>query len=180
LLTKRPDYPESTSMLAHGVSARKRKKKDYTFMQDEIKIQRHGLFPYFSEHLYGIQNFSFEKVKMRDLLAMVPELASLFRLQNQQKMIVVGSAGSRVLQFPDQLLDNYHLTEKTFLQRIRMYLPKITDIKKEEAMIHVKMEKALSTSFGPFFFHGKDQTIYFPLYRDHFVRISEVMVHYLL
>ena len=26
LLTKRPDYPESTSVLAHGVSTRKRKK----------------------------------------------------------------------------------------------------------------------------------------------------------
>src|SRR5690625_3551335 len=45
LLTKRPNYPESTKLLAHGVSSRKRKKKDYNFMDDEIKSHYHGLFP---------------------------------------------------------------------------------------------------------------------------------------
>lgn len=180
LLTKRPDYPESTSMLAHGVSARKRKKKDYTFIQDEVKIQQSGLFPYFSKHLYGIQNFPLGKIKMRDLLAMVPELTSLFHLQNQEKLVDVGSEDSKLLQFPTLLLGTYHLTERAFLQRIRPFLPKITETKKEKAMIEVKIEKNLLTSFGPFFFHGTDQTIYFPLYREHFIRISEVMVHYLL
>lgn len=180
LLTKRPDYPESTSMLAHGVSTRKRKKKDYTFMHDEVKIQQHGLFPYFSRHLYGIQSCPFEKIKMTNLLAMVPELSPLFHLQEQDRMVTVSTADSRLLRFSDQLLDNYHLTEKTFLQRIKPYLPKIVETKKEGEMIQVRLEEPPPTSFGPFFFHGTDQTICFPLYREYFVRISEVMVHYLL
>src|SRR5699024_6678101 len=46
LLTKRTDYPESTAMMAHGVSSRKRKKKHYKFIDDEVKIQHKGLFPY--------------------------------------------------------------------------------------------------------------------------------------
>src|SRR5699024_7058088 len=47
LLSIRPEYPESASLLAHGVSTRKKKKKNYTFMNDEVKVQVQGLFPYF-------------------------------------------------------------------------------------------------------------------------------------
>src|SRR5690625_1430991 len=58
LLTKRPDYPESTKLLAHGGSSRKRKKQNYVFMEDEIMINNHRLFCYFSEHLYWIERMN--------------------------------------------------------------------------------------------------------------------------
>src|SRR5699024_10675643 len=58
LLTKRPDYPETTKVLAHGVSSRKRKKQHYTFINDEVKIQHNGLFPYASEHLFFHKNLT--------------------------------------------------------------------------------------------------------------------------
>lgn len=180
LLTKRPNYPESTTMLAHGVSARKRKKKNYTFMQDEIKIQINGLFPYFSEHLFAIKSFPFEKSKMHDLLALIPEMSPLFNFQGHKKMAVIGSIGSRFLQFPKHLLDSYHLTERAFVHRIQTYLPKILHTKCDNSKIHIELTTPLSTSYGPFFFHGTDETIYFPISRDHFVRVPEVMTHYLL
>lgn len=40
LLTIDPNYPNSTSVLAHGVSTRKLKKQQYLFFQDEVKIQK--------------------------------------------------------------------------------------------------------------------------------------------
>lgn len=40
LLTVDADYPESTSVLAHGVSTRKRKKQGYEFLDDEVKVQK--------------------------------------------------------------------------------------------------------------------------------------------
>jgi|SRR5690625_4730652 len=180
LLAKRPDYPESTMMLAHGVSTRKRKKRDYTFMQDEVKLQLHGLFPYFSEHLFSIRSFPFEKVKMHDLIALIPEIAPLFHFKKQEKLAIIGVGDSSVLEFPISLLDNYHLTVRSFVNRIQTYLPKITDKKSNQSSIHIELVRPLTTSFGPFFMHGIDRTIHFPVSREHFLHISEVMVHYLI
>src|SRR5699024_4320847 len=64
LLAKRPYYPESTSMLAHGVSTRKRKKKNYAFLDDEVKIQLKGLLPYANDHLFLQKQIPFTKIKM--------------------------------------------------------------------------------------------------------------------
>lgn len=180
LLTKRPDYPESTTMLAHGVSTRKRKKRDYTFMQDEVKIQHNGLLPYFSEHLFSMQRFPFEKVKMHDLIALIPEISPLFNFKGQEKLTNIGTTQSHILQFPISILDDYHLTEKAFISRIQAALPKIIEKKSNQSSIHVELAYPISASFGPFFIHGKDQTIHFPVNREHFVQISEVMVHYLI
>ena len=180
LLAKRPDYPESTTMLAHGVSTRKRKKKDYTFMQDEVKLQLHGLFPYFSEHLFSIRSFPFEKAKMHDLIALIPETSSLFDFKKKEKLTIIGTGDSSVLKFPACLLDNYHLTERAFVGRIQTYLPKVIDKKSNQSSIHIELAHPLTTSFGPFFMHGTDQTIHFPVSREHFLHISEVMVHYLI
>ncbi len=182
LLTRRPDYPESTSMLAHGVSARKRKKKNYTFLDDEIKIQQHGLFPYFAKHLFAVDRFPLEKAKMADLLALIPELAALFSLQDkdQEKMTAVGCTSSVHLAFPDRLLDSYHLTAKAFLQRVAGTLPDTAQVHQQRDIMRIELESPLVRSYGPFFVHGTCGKIYFPVHRTQFLCISEVMVHYLL
>lgn len=40
LLTIDPNYPESTTVLAHGVTTRKQKKQGYQFLEDEVKVQK--------------------------------------------------------------------------------------------------------------------------------------------
>src|SRR5690625_4820377 len=125
LLTKRPHYPESTKLLAHGVSSRKRKKQNYIFMEDEVMIHNHGLFSYFSEHLYHIGRLNTNKLKMGDLFALVPEMSPLFTLYNQQEVIRVGEIGTKKLTLPTKLLDHYHLTANSFLRHLHTYLPKI-------------------------------------------------------
>lgn len=179
LLTKRPDYPESTALLAHGVTARKKKKKNYTFMEDEVKIQVDGLFPYFSEHLFSKKLLRFDKVKMEHLLALIPEINILFQLDGREKLLVVGSRSSTVLQFPTWLLDYYHLTEKSFLSRLKEFLPEIVDVTSNDSLIQIRLANLMDTRLGPFFVHSNGE-IYFPMYREHFLPISEVMVHYLL
>ncbi|HEX6593308.1 MAG TPA: YaaC family protein [Bacillota bacterium] len=179
LLTKRPDYPESTSMLAHGVSTRKRKKKNYTFLDDEVKPQHKGLFPYFSEHLFLLKKIPFSKIKMHQLLAILPELSGLFRIHDREKMIKVGTVHSRSLTFPCTILDDYNLTENTFIQRIKSYAPDIDYSESSSTMIDIRLKRPIHQSFGPFFVH-MDRTIYFPKRREHFLTISEVMAHYLL
>ncbi|MCP3026918.1 YaaC family protein [Halobacillus sp. A5] len=67
IVTVDPAYPTTSKVLAHGLSTRKRKKQHYRFLEDEIRIQPHGLFPYAASSLFGIQTFP-NKVSMDHLL----------------------------------------------------------------------------------------------------------------
>src|SRR5690625_4770004 len=180
LLTKRPNYPETTKLLAHGVSSRKRKKKHYIFMDDEVKIQHQGLFPYFSKYLFHIEKLPFDKVKMKDLFALIPEMNLLFTFKNDPKLIKVGTIGKKQLTFPAKILDHYYLTEKAFLNRITPFIQDIQSISSPKGFIHINLLRPFIKSTGPFFFNSENHKIYFPMNRKHFLSISEVMIHYLL
>src|SRR5699024_3255758 len=180
LLAKRPYYPESTSMLAHGVSTRKRKKKNYAFLDDEVKIQLKGLLPYANDHLFLQKQIPFTKIKMADLLALIPELAPLFDFNHRQSLTTVGHSHSKVLRFPLTLLDTYHLTQTAFTQRLQSYLPETTAVTVDEDAIYMHLRKPINPPHIPFFWRIDDSTIHFPTYRDHFLPVSEVVIHYLL
>lgn len=180
LLTKRPHYPETTKLLAHGVSSRKRKKRNYTFMKDEITIHNNGLYPYFSEHLFGIKRLFINKFNMQDLLILIPEMSSLFTFHNQQSLINIGKINEKRLEFPLELLDHYHLTTRSFLRRLEPYLPEVLSSNIDHEHIQIELATPITNSSGPFFFNTIDQSISFPLNRTHFFPISEIMVHYLL
>lgn len=179
LLTRRPEYPESTNLLAHGVTARKKKKKNYRFLHDEVKIQHNGLFPYFSEHLYH-QRIPFEKRSMQGLLALIPEMQALFQLDYHPHLVAVGSLSSPLFEFPISLLDNYHLTETAFIRRIRTYLPPIKYIDSDQQMIRMEVEHPITEPHGPFFMHQQTKQLFFPINREDYLPIHEVMVHYLV
>src|SRR5690554_3754272 len=74
LLTVDPLYPRTTQVLAHGVTTRKRKKNQYEFLMDEVKVQKNGLFTYFAERLFQLGQMEGEKIIMEDLLKGIPEL----------------------------------------------------------------------------------------------------------
>lgn len=180
LLTVRPNYPETTKLLAHGVSARKRKKKQYTFMNDEVKIQHQGLFPYFSKHLFNIEKFNFEKLKMKDLFAIIPEMNSLFTFKKDQKIIPVGKLGKNSFVFPITILDDYFLTKNAFIRRIFPSEHNIQKIFSNKKSIHIQFSSPITQVEEPFYFNNENQKIYFPIDRENFLSIPETMVHYLL
>ncbi|MGJ9385886.1 YaaC family protein [Salipaludibacillus sp. CF4.18] len=77
VLTVDPTYPANSQVLSHGLSTRKRKKKGYYFLQDEVRIQKEGLFPFLSEKLFHVKQFSGEKLSMRQLMYGISELEDL-------------------------------------------------------------------------------------------------------
>jgi hypothetical protein len=84
VLTMDPHYPSNTGVLRHGVTTRKIKKLDYVFHDDEIRIQKEGLLPHFYSLLLKEKQIPQLKYKVKDLLALVPELhETFFRLYNQ-------------------------------------------------------------------------------------------------
>ncbi|SFE63774.1 YaaC family protein [Alteribacillus iranensis] len=76
-------YPTNSEVLAHGVTTRKRKKKGYRFIEDEIKIQKKGFFPHFSYVMFHVELFQGEKWKMKDLLLEVQPTRSLLQNINE-------------------------------------------------------------------------------------------------
>ncbi|WP_404450754.1 YaaC family protein [Virgibacillus necropolis] len=180
LLTNRPNYPESTSILAHGVSARKRKKKDYTFIQDEVKVQQNGLFTYSCNYLFSLKTPPITKVKMDFLFRLIPEMNDFFAFNNEEKGISIGRIDSTTLCFPISIIDNYHLTERAFIKRISTYLPEIKKVESTKKHLLVRIEKPIQQLNGPFYCHWEKQEIYFPCDRTYFVSVPEILIHYLL
>lgn len=182
LLTKCPDYPETTSLLAHGVTTRKRKKQQYSFLQDEVKCQHKGLFPYFSKHLFQLEQLPFLKTDMNKLLMTIPELNELYRFHYKKDIHTpVSYLGSYDLQFPLHLLDKYNATKDHFINKLTSQLNHIDIIQEQSDSLLVKLSKPLMpTSEGPFFFHMHEQTFNFPSSRNNFSTTHEIMSHYLL
>lgn len=78
VLTMDPTYPSTTSVLRHGITTRKIKKLDYVFHEDEVKIQKEGLVPLFYQLLTNKDHWPQNKYRVKDLLALVPELHESF------------------------------------------------------------------------------------------------------
>ncbi|MFB5663531.1 YaaC family protein [Alteribacillus sp. HJP-4] len=73
-----PHYPSSSEVLAHGITTRKRKRRDYSFLQDEIKVQKNGFYPYFAASMFHMKHRIGESWAMRDMLVEFSKLLPVF------------------------------------------------------------------------------------------------------
>lgn len=116
LLTVDPYYPSSTSVLAHGVSTRKRKKRNYQFLYDEVKIQKHGLCTHFMEEMFQMEHMEGEKFNMGQLLALVPELDDLFQFIYRKRNMILFNKMDNDWDIPPELAHAYHMGEERLKQ----------------------------------------------------------------
>lgn len=183
LLTIRPYYPESTAVLAHGVSTRKRKKQNYSFLQDEVKIQQNGLLTYMAKHLFKMENWNKDRFIMRWLFEQIPELNSIFEWQYKKKAsIKVGESSTKQLQIPSFLCDEVHLTQRRVLQELQSFFQD-SKVVLEDSQGHMQiyLDKSLSIfESHPFKKNEENQAIYLPMNRTHWYAFHEVIAHYLL
>lgn len=117
LLTIDPNYPESTSLLAHGVTTRKRKKQQYEFLQDEVKVQKNGLLTCVAEKLFQLKHLEGEKFTMETLINEIPEMqnSSLFSTKKFEPLI----STSNGYLLSKSILDCYQMTSNRFLDFIQ-------------------------------------------------------------
>ncbi|KMY55926.1 hypothetical protein AC623_19945 [Bacillus sp. FJAT-27231] len=112
LLKVDPAYPATVHVLAHGLSTRKRKKQNYSFLKDEVRTQRNGLFGHFSEKMFHMEHLEGFKLNMNDLLMQIPEVAHIFSFQAAERPFhSLQQVSSSVYHLPAQLLDDYQMTE---------------------------------------------------------------------
>lgn len=190
LLTVDPQYPESTSVLAHGVSTRKRKKQSYEFFHDEVKVQKNGLFSHFSERMFHVKHMEGEKFTMEQLFKRIPELQNLFTLHFGQSLYIeTPLSNENILTIPNIALDSYHMTSRRFLDFMQHTLPFTTSncigetVERDPEPISLKVNKEsylLPLSSSPLLYHLYENTYYLPKERELLSYFPEIMTHYLL
>lgn len=181
ILTIDPNYPETTSVLAHGVSSRKRKKQQFHFYQDEVKFQKTGLFPFISEKLFHMKQLEGDKASMDSLFKQVPELNELFyQLENKRSFVSVQKIENE-FHIPVNVLDIFHMTENRFVD---FFLGKSVEeysfSRCESSYIIFKKMDELGYDFTPLKYNLEQQSFAFPLTKGYGLQLHEILVHYLL
>lgn len=183
ILTVDPSYPASTQVLAHGVTTRKRKKTDYTFLHDEVKVQRNGLFTHFSEKVFHMKHLEGNKYKIKDLLYKVPEIHFLFQYTKHKvnKYKLHGKADTYSVS--TTILDDLHLSKQSFLELLKQFynVEEIDSRNNSSHSIQLKFNKQLClTKASPILFNHFDQTLYLPSKRSDYFYFPEILTHYLI
>ncbi len=176
ILTVDPSYPETTAVLAHGVSTRKRKKQNYLFFQDEVKFQKNGLFPFMSEKLFHMKQMEGEKVIMEKLLQLIPELDDLFFLLDGKRTFVKLQMQHEYLIIPDTILDHFHMTEDRFKEYFASKFKGQVDFSNEGLSFLMNDLKDMS----PLSFNLENNSYNISLTKGGFFNFPELLVHYLL
>ncbi|WP_270182965.1 YaaC family protein [Alkalihalobacillus sp. CinArs1] len=182
LLTLDPNYPGDTLVLAHGVTSRKRKKRQYSFLQDEVKGQKNGLFEYFSRKMFHVKQVEGEKYQMNDLLSLIPEMNSLFEvLSNKTQSYKLNPTSPNSFTVSSSILDTLNMTSERFENYLNQHVPvKVTSISSStRGVLSVKLDGLFVNLSGRPLLHMGDD-VFLPAHRAQYNDINEVMVHYLL
>lgn len=180
ILTTDPNYPETTSVLAHGVSTRKRKKQDYDFFEDEVKFQKNGLFPLLAEKMFHMKHLEGEKVIMGDLLKNIPELNDLFQQLTGEKTFMELKEEYGILSLPIEILDHYHMTENRFIEYYQSRSKADVSINKKGRSLNIEFTNLPISDPTPLKYNTLRSSFSLPLIKGAFVSYSELLHHFLL
>jgi hypothetical protein len=181
LITIDPEYPSTSSVLAHGVSSRKRKKQQYHFLKDEIKIQRNGLFPHVATKLFQIQPLESEKYSMELLLKQIAEMNELFLFHHSKVNFIDVEVTKDQILITGDTAQLFHLSSERLAEYLveRFLYSLATEI--DHQGVFLKSHTSLTTfNCMPFLLHLEEGKYYLPTSRDTFSKIPELLVHYLL
>ncbi|WP_394239597.1 YaaC family protein [Niallia oryzisoli] len=180
LLTTDPYYPGNTSMLAHGVSTRKRKKQQYEFFQDEVKFQKNGLLSCMLENLFNIKHSEGDKATMCELFQQIPELHKLFiQLEGKHTYIKV-PIQQHTFSFPKKILDAFHMTENRFIDFLHTESSNSLLFKASLSDCLLFDYHDSNICLLPVKYNLEEQNFYFSLLRGKFLCYPEMITHYLL
>ncbi|MBM7552213.1 YaaC family protein [Thalassobacillus pellis] len=179
LLVRDPDYPPSTKVLAHGLTTRKKKKQNYSFLQDEVKIQPNGLFAYACSTLFNCSPFQNDKTNMDQLLRLIPEMSPIYHWKGSIPLLEMLAAGDTAVELPLKALDGHSLTERKLKQRFSRY--NFSNWALEDGKVKIALQEPLVPYLShPFYFSSTSHHFYTSLSRDAMDHLPEVMIHYIV
>lgn len=185
ILCSDPEYPDTSSVLSHGLSTRKRKKRSYEFFHDEVKVQKTGLFNHFCEKMFHMKHIEGEKFMMNHLLKTLPELIPLFKqMTGTFHQIKMNKETDETFSLSCEAADLLHMS----LERFEEYINGMFSV-------NIKIELSVSSNYRiflkenlqpfncfPLNYHCTEDTYYFPVDREllQMPKLNELMVHYVL
>lgn len=176
-----PEYPSTSSVLAHGVSSRKRKKQQYHFLKDEIKIQRNGLFSHVANKLFQIHHLEAEKYSMEFLLKQIAEMNEVFVFHHSKNYFVHVDLIKDHLIIPDHLAQQFHMSPKRLAEYLKeRFSYEIATSSKQDQVLLKSRNPINSFNCMPFSYHIEEGKFYLPTSREILSNIPELLVHYLL
>ncbi|SEM83535.1 YaaC family protein [Lihuaxuella thermophila] len=122
VLTRDIDYPQNTAVLRHGLSTRKRKREHYSFFQDEIRVQKEGLFP-LAASLMQKPVPTGESYTPKELFGWIPELQTSYqKLFHAETLFPVeccpdGEDGMLLL-LGERILNRLHVSTGSLLDKL--------------------------------------------------------------
>ncbi|WP_400244668.1 YaaC family protein [Niallia sp. JL1B1071] len=180
LLTVDPNYPNSTSVLAHGVSTRKLKKQQYLFFQDEVKIQKNGLFTFMAEKMFSCNNLEGEKVKMDFLFNQVPELSGLFQLLEGKSTFLQVKYLHPLISLPKHILDLYHSNSNHFKNQLESYYGiHLEEIEENRSELLIRLSEPLHQN-NFIKWDTKEKSYVISSEKDRTCFSNEMLSHYLI
>ncbi len=186
ILSLNPNYPENSQVLAHGVSTRKRKKSSYCFLEDEVKAQKNGLFPYFLDKMFHMKHREGETYQMLTLLRHIADMHPLFSQLHQQDLSYKGQLEHGHLLFPSAVLDSYHMTPNRFEQYLEAfqhsgYNHKMRIVEKNN-QLQIPLLSIPCSSFSPPWLFKENGTVHLLKHREdtEACDLPELAIHYLL
>jgi hypothetical protein len=176
-----PEYPATSSVLAHGVSSRKRKKQQYHFLKDEIKIQRNGLFSHVANKLFQINLLDADKYSMEFLLGQIAEMDDVFFFHHSKSNFVQIKKIQDKLIIPEKTAQLFHLSANRFAEYLQERHPyyTVTTASKNEAILK-NTNPFTIYNCAPFTFHIDKGEFYLPTSRDRLSKLPEILIHYLI
>lgn len=181
ILTIEPDYPETTSVLAHGVSTRKRKKQQYSFTDDEVKFQKNGLFSLMAEKMFHMKQLEGEKATMGDVMELIPELTSIYTELRGKQIFQPLIAADEKFSLPKTIIDHFNMTENRFKEFFQSKSSFPISFIEDPSMISFQANLTQATSEPlPLKYNLEEQHYVFPLNKGALFLFPELLLHYLL
>jgi hypothetical protein len=176
VLTIDPFYPQNTSVLAHGVTSRKRKKQQYSFLKDEIKIQKNGLLSHFAQEMFHVKHLEAEKFQMGDLLSQIPEMDDTFQLVLSKRTQFPIYQQDRFLSVPNEILDHYHMSKERLAQFLKEKTANKIDI--QDGRLHLLAPDPIE--LPPIRLNTRNNQYSISVDRSEAYTLPEPIIHYLL
>lgn len=180
ILTIDPDYPSHSNLLAHGVSTRKRKKQNYNFLRDEVKIQKNGLYGHMASLIFNINHIEGEKFSMKQLLKKIPELQTIFTQIMEENLFFLVTEHEHRLNIDKSLADFFFVSSnrlKELLEEKRL----LTFIEENKQTIIYKIPDKIEVIWDTkLHYNISNNSLYLPKQKENLEIFPEVLVYYLV
>ena len=85
--------------------------QNYSFRDDEVKVQRNGLCIHVMKHLFGIAGLEEERYTMKKLLTAIPELHTVFYFQEKKNWLTRVELKDDLISVPEHAVIHYNMSD---------------------------------------------------------------------